>query len=239
MPPQNDNHAPTPQTVSQKIAVTLIRDIVGGRYPTDTKLPTERDLAAEFGVARHAVREALKRLEALGLVYIRQGSGIYVKDPQLTGGVELFEVLMTLEDGSINAAFLRDVLEFRGHMSRLVARLAAARRTDEQLAAIKALVEERRSAWGDSERLATVNHRLFHVIAQATHNRIYELVFNTMGRITIRLGALIDIPLLGFEQTQRQLEQIVDAFEHQDAELADLLVARYIRAVEEMLPPKE
>lgn len=230
--------SPVAHTVSQEITEKLMRRIVDREYLPGTKLPTERELALEFEVTRHVVREALKRLEAVGLVRIRQGSGIYVENLQLTGGLELFEVLLKRQDGSINLAFLKDVLEFRGHLFREVARLAATRRTDDEFSQMRRLLHERREHANVPGRVEEINLSLFQLITRATHNQIYELLFNTLGRLSVRLGVLIDIPLLGFEQTQRMFERVMEAFEHQDDAMADLLVARYLESVREALEAK-
>lgn len=230
--------APKPRTVSQEITEKLTRHIVESDYPAGAKLPTERELALQFGVTRHVVREALKRLEAVGVVRIRQGSGIYIENLQLTSGIELFDILMVQNDGSINFPMLRDVLEFRAHMVRTIVRLAATRRTEEELRELEAILEERRASAAEPARLEDIDLRLFRVVAQATHNKVYELMFNTMGRIFLKLRARIDIPLLGFEQTQKILERVVDAFEHKDDAMADLLVARYSRTIREALEAK-
>jgi len=226
---------PVQQTASMEITARLVRRVVDNEYRAGAKLPTERELALEFGVTRHVVREALKRLEAVGLVRIRQGSGIYVQDVQITGGIELFEMLLTQTDGSINLPILRDVLEFRGHLARLVVRLAAARRTPEEMAEIRDVFEQRRASRGGAAALQEANLRVFQLIAQAAHNKVYELVFNTMGRVFIKLRALVDIPLMGVEQTEQILERVIEALEHRDEEMADLLVTRYLSAVQQSL----
>lgn len=226
---------PVQQTASMEITARLVRRVVDNEYRAGMKLPTERELALEFGVTRHVVREALKRLEAVGLVRIRQGSGIYVQDVQITGGIELFEMLLTQTDGSINLPVLRDVLEFRGHLARQVVRLAAARRTPEEMAEIRDVFKQGRTRGGGAAALQEANLRMFQLIAQATHNKVYELVFNTMGRVFIKLRALVDIPLMGVEQTEQILARVIEALEHRDEEMADLLVTRYLAAVQQSL----
>ena len=225
----------TPQTMSQEITGKLTRRIVSGHYPVGAKLPTERELALEFGVTRHVVREALKRLEAVGLVRIRQGSGIYVEDLELTGGIEVFDMLLTLDDGSINIPFLRDIIEFRSHMVRILVRLAATRRTPEELEEMKKVIAEWRSSRDNPERLEEANLRLFKLITEATHNRVYHLIYNTMGRVFVKLRAAIDIPLLGFEPTEQLLDRLLDAFENCDEDMADLLAARYLETIQQAL----
>ena len=78
-------------TASRTVARSLLRNVLDGGLQPGEKLPTERELAEQFKVSRHVVREALKRLEALGLLRIQQGSGIYAADIGLSGGLELFE----------------------------------------------------------------------------------------------------------------------------------------------------
>lgn len=228
MPRRTETNNGLGQTLSQEITTKLTRRIVENVYPPESRLPTERELAEEFGVTRHVVREALKRLEAVGAIRIRQGSGIYVQDLQLTGGVELFDALLMRDDGSVNLPLLRDILEFRAHVVRTIVRLAALRRTEAELSLIESALKERRACGSDQERLATVNLQLFRRIVEATHNRVYSLMFNTLGRMSVRLGALVDIPLMGFEQTQVLMERVVEAFEHRDADMAELLITRHL-----------
>lgn len=230
----NDAAAPT-YTVSREITEKLSRRVVSGAYPVGTKLPTERDLAQEFGVTRHVVREALKRLEAVQLVSIRQGSGIYVRDLQLTAGAELFDVLLTREDGGTNLDFLRDILEFRDQIMRVVVRLAAMRRTDAEMEALLALVRARREAMNDAAQREALNAQIFKAIVRATHNQIHELLFNTMGRVHLRLRAQFDVPLLGLEQTQQALERIVEAIQQGDPDMAELLTVRHVESIRNAL----
>ena len=67
--------------VWKAISDALASDIAGGQYPTRSKLPTEADLSARFGVNRHTVRHALSDLAAKGLVVPRRGAGVFVTAP--------------------------------------------------------------------------------------------------------------------------------------------------------------
>lgn len=70
-------------SLSRSLAATLERDILSGRWPTGSKLPTERELATRMGVSRQTVREALEELERASLIVRRQGSGTYVAQRRL------------------------------------------------------------------------------------------------------------------------------------------------------------
>ena len=63
-------------TRTHQIADSLARRLLDGCYKVGDRLPTERELAAEFGTNRNAIREAVKRLEGLGMVRARQAGGL-------------------------------------------------------------------------------------------------------------------------------------------------------------------
>ncbi|QHQ35682.1 phosphonate metabolism transcriptional regulator PhnF [Algicella marina] len=62
----------------QSIATTLTHEIAGGHYPPGARMPTEAALSSRFGVNRHTVRRALKRMSEDGLVHSRRGAGVFV-----------------------------------------------------------------------------------------------------------------------------------------------------------------
>jgi GntR family transcriptional regulator, transcriptional repressor for pyruvate dehydrogenase complex len=227
------------QTVSQEITGKLTRRIFDRVYPAGSKLPTERDLAVEFGVTRHVVREALKRLEAVGLVRIRQGSGIHVESLHISGNIDVFDYVLTQDDGTVNLPMLRDVIEFRSLMVRVVVRLAAVRRTDEQMRQIKEVFAEWMASSENRERREELSLRLFQCVAEATQNRIFVIIFNTLGHLFIKLRNLVDIPLMGFQETESLLARIVETFENKDQDMADLLVTRYLETMQQLLKIKE
>lgn len=223
------------QTLSQEITAKLTRRILDNNYRSGEKLPTERELSLEFGVTRHVVREALKRLEAVGLVRIRQGSGIHVENLQLTGGIELFEILLRRDDGSVNLEVLREILEFRADIACCVVRLAAQRRTEEEMREIKRLFGSLGGVSNAHREGENTARQLFRLIVKATHNGVYELVFNTLERIFLKLRAMIDIPMMGQSEGMFFLARLVEAFEQRDGEMAELLVTRYMERMQHNL----
>jgi DNA-binding FadR family transcriptional regulator len=93
-------------------------------------LPSERRLAEVLGVSRPAVREALKRLTAAGLVEVRQGDSTTVRDFRRHAGLDLLPRLL-LRGGELDFSVVRSILETRLHNGPKVAELAAQRRRPE------------------------------------------------------------------------------------------------------------
>lgn len=66
--------------LTERVAASLLAKIEGGAFPPGTRLPSENDLAEQFGVSRTVLREAISRLKHDGVVEGRQGSGVFVTD---------------------------------------------------------------------------------------------------------------------------------------------------------------
>src|SRR3954463_16723282 len=119
--------------VSDQVFGTLLEALLSGRYAPGEKLPTQRALAADLGVTMSSLREALKRLEQMGLVEARQGDAMRVRDWREHGGLDVIAHLL-FRSGGVDAGVLADVLEARALMLRELAGLAAERRTEDQAA---------------------------------------------------------------------------------------------------------
>ena len=75
-----------PRRLYEQISQKLAKSIAEGRYELGQRLPSERELAQNFGVSRPTVREAIIALELDGLVEVRLGSGVYVMNKQPPSG---------------------------------------------------------------------------------------------------------------------------------------------------------
>lgn len=232
-----DNSAPakraSPPTASRALTTVLVRRVLAGAYPAGEKLPAEREMSEEFGVSRHVVREALKRLEAIGIIRIQHGSGVYTNDIVLTGGIELFEYLLFNEQGELDLGVLRDLFAFVVDFVPEVFRLAAVERTEEEIRALRDILTERAKTLDDLNRLIENSRRLLQVIARATHNSIYQLIFNNVGRIVVKLRERAPLTALAPLVPLKHLERIVEAIDNRDPEMAALLVLRQIELAQD------
>src|SRR6201994_4425775 len=103
-------------------------------------LPSERRLAEVLGVSRPAIREALKRLTAAGLVEVRPGDATPARDFRRHAGLDLLPRLL-LRAGEVDVAVVRSILETRLHNGPKVAELAARRRPSELPDALDATID--------------------------------------------------------------------------------------------------
>ncbi len=136
------------ETVAEQL-LAAIREL-----PPGTKVPSERELTKELGVGRSTVREALNGLAMLGIVEIRHGQGVFVTgEPAQVS--EPSAMASALERGVTN-----EFIEARLIVEVEVARLAARRRTDEDLARLSAALAEQESRLrGDVDALVETSRR--------------------------------------------------------------------------------
>src|SRR4051795_1465625 len=112
--------------VAGRVFAQLSEEILSGRYSAGEKLPTQRKLATELGVTMTALREALKRLEQLGLGEVRHGDAMRVTDWRSRGGLDVIAHVL-FAAGGLDRGMLADVMEARRLMLAEAARLAGAR----------------------------------------------------------------------------------------------------------------
>jgi DNA-binding FadR family transcriptional regulator len=118
------------RSVPEDVFEQIVSEVLTGEMTPGQSLPSERRLAEVLGVSRPAVREALKRLTAAGLVEVRQGDSTTVRDFRRHAGLDLLPRLL-LRGGELDFSVVRSILETRLHNGPKVAELAAQRRRPE------------------------------------------------------------------------------------------------------------
>ncbi|MDQ0204498.1 FadR/GntR family transcriptional regulator [Pectinatus haikarae] len=115
-----------------KIVEDIKASIVDGTLKTGMKLPSERDLAAQFGVSRVPVREALKTLEFMGIVQHIRGNGVYIRSVDIHDLLQHIEFAVQNDSDDIKQT-LNELFEVREAIEVKAAQLAAAHRTEKDL----------------------------------------------------------------------------------------------------------
>jgi GntR family transcriptional repressor for pyruvate dehydrogenase complex len=176
--------------VAGRVFAQLSEEILSGRYSPGEKLPTQRKLATELGVTMTALREALKRLEQLGLVEVRHGDAMRVTDWRSRGGLDVIAHVL-FAAGGLDRATLADVMEARRIMLSESARLAAGRRDAAQAARLTELAARLADA-PDAATAQALDWAFFHELVEAARNVVLLLVMNSIREIYLQRGELFE-----------------------------------------------
>lgn len=166
-------------SLADATAAQLEDRITAGEWPVGTRLPTESDLMAQLAVGRSTVREAIRTLARVGLVQVRQGDGTYV-----TGHRASDESLQI----RCQRAQLHEIKDVREALELQAARLAADRRTDDDLHALRALLDARARAAAerDADGYADADVAFHKRIVAATRNDMLIDLYRVLGETLVR-----------------------------------------------------
>ncbi|MFE0177714.1 FadR/GntR family transcriptional regulator [Streptomyces sp. NPDC059002] len=214
-----------PSPLVEQATARLREQITGGHWPVGTKLPGETTLAKELGVGRSTLREALRALAGAGLVRARQGAGVFVvaTEPVADWPARLRRAAVT------------DVYEVRMLVEVQAAGLAARRRTDEDIAAMRAALDGRRaaSAAGDAA-FVDADIALHAAVVAAAHNPVLTDLFAefmpALRQGLIDLLELIDVRTEEANHGDAAHADLVRAVEARDSEEAARVAQAELRA---------
>jgi DNA-binding FadR family transcriptional regulator len=220
-------------SLADATATQLEDRIAAGEWPVGSRLPTEADLMAEFGIGRSTVREAIRTLARVGLVQVRQGDGTYVTGRRATD--ESLQI-------RCQRAELHEIQDVREALELQAARLAAERRTDDDLHALRALLDARAAAAAarDADAYADADVAFHQRIVAATRNNMLIDLYRVLGDTLVhtltarkRESAFHDI------DTAQEHEAVLRAIADGDAALATAAVTTLfsrVRSDSEMTP---
>jgi GntR family transcriptional repressor for pyruvate dehydrogenase complex len=220
--------------VAGRVFSRLVEDVLSGRYEPGEKLPTQRALAAELDVNMASVREAVKRLEQLGLVEVRHGDAMRVTDWRTSGGLDVIAHVL-FAAGGLDHEMLGQLMEARRLMLAESARLAAERRDDDQARRLEALAE-RIADTPDDAAAQALDFAFFSELVEAAGNVVLVLVMNSIRRIYFARGelfaAIVQIPPDTYGRAARAIKRRQpDAAARAVAELAALQEEALVRSL--------
>lgn len=220
--------------LADRAYTAIVRIITDEELAIGDRLPSEAKLAAMFGMSRTIVREALARLASDGITQARLGAGSYVKRrPSARLGTHMPMDALAATLGTYEVRF---VLEAGA------ARLAAQRRSDEQLAAIEQALEALRAALLSNAPAHDEDWLLHRAIVEATANAAFLPVFEHLQNAVMRiLRAGVDISrsrapeVIGAMMDEH--DAIVEAIRAQDADGAALAMRWHLSQGRKRLMP--
>lgn len=200
--------------------VEYVSDLIrSGRIGAGEKVPSEAAIIKALGVSRSVVREAMSHMQAAGLVETRQGVGTFALDgtPRPMG----LDAAATMTTEDVLA-----MLELRISLETESAGLAAARRSEAQLAQVRAMLDMFLACCQNDGDTGAADTRFHLSIAQASGNRyLYDVLKHLNSELLPRArqtSAMLprDSPTIYIERVTREHEDIVDAIARGDAESA-------------------
>jgi DNA-binding FadR family transcriptional regulator len=212
------------RSLAQELVAELQGRIGAGLLKPGDKLPTESGIMRSFGVSRTVVREALSRLQAAAQVETRHGIGTFVLEPR-SG---------TAGDGSLRLDPLEmatsmdvlAVLELRISLETESAGLAASRRSDAQLAAMRGALDDFARNVQDGGDTVASDIRFHLLVAQATGNRYFAEIMAHLGTAIIPRNRIASARQAAgqasgyLQKVNREHQEIFDAIARGDAESA-------------------
>ncbi|HEU4989828.1 MAG TPA: FadR/GntR family transcriptional regulator [Gemmatimonadaceae bacterium] len=216
------------QSLSDRLAIRIRELIRTRKLGAGDRLPAIMEMARQFGVGHPTIREALKKLETMGIVEIRHGSGVYVARSD--------EVLLLAAPdyaGAVSKPLLLDLVRTRLPLELVAVGDAARHATREQLAAMRHLLESAGRDVSDHEVMRTSNLAFHRQIAVASGNRVLAQLLTVLHDLFPREQKLV----LGIGGSRKRDHEehlaILDALERHDEALSVERMRTHMRGVEQ------
>lgn len=209
------------QTLVEQVIEQIEQLIQSDSWPLGSRIPPEPELMQVFNVSRNSIREAVKSLIHVGVLEARQGDGTYVCSKSSLNAI-LHHQLMKADR--------REAAEVRFCLEREIARLAAERRTDTDLEAMRRWLSLMSESFriGDDDAYVRHDYQFHLALATATHN---QLLVNLYSSIADAVRQSVDLFIKRSPQREKMAcfhEELVDAIERQDGNAAQQLVRQLL-----------
>ena len=210
------------------IVTSLLRSVIQSReVRAGERLPTERELARQFGMGRLVVREGLRALESQGVVTVKRGAkgGYYVEDLNARCISQPLTSALTLARIS-----LEDLLEARLGLEDEIIRLASRRATRLDLTRLRENVEDtkRLAAEGAAADLRQKVHDFHLLLAEAAQNPLYTVMMHSIIAVIISYMEALGYDSIVSKKTIAEHEAVVTALESRDSAGAEKLLKEHI-----------
>ncbi len=220
------------KSLTQIIEYELIEAIRAGKYLPGSKLPTENELCNLFAVSRTAVREAIKKMSARGIVQVKRGSGVYVSEMSIKNATETLNLFFEL---SSDRGVILQTIKTRLVLEPALAGQAAINRTERQIELLKENIEMTKNCdLNDTNKEAELDNDFHKSILSIANNQVLDLllspIFNLMPKFKAGVYAK---PLEGELVKKKNMmlkhhENILDAIINKDEQRANNAMYNHI-----------
>lgn len=214
-----------PQKMAMLLAQRIVSEITDKGLAPGTQLRPERDMLADYNVARGTLRETLRFLEIQGVITIKTGpgGGPIVAAPESRHLASVIAMRLQLTHTSF-----RSVLEAREVLEPAMAQQAAERATDTDIEALRSSTDQMRERIEDIGAFLAENERFHMRIAQAAGNDLFSLFIASLNWICDATPLGVEYPRRAREKVLRDHIRIQDAIAAHDAESARKAMTRHI-----------
>jgi DNA-binding FadR family transcriptional regulator len=160
-----------PRRLAEEVSSRILQQIVGGELPPGSQLPPENELAEEYGVSRVVIREALRVLNAKGVVEGRQGRNTTVRPIDSWNQLDP-EILITLIKARKESRLAQEIIQMRRMLEVEAAGLAAANATDKDIAALREILSEMLDTTSDVPDYLSLENQFHARVWRAAGNRL-------------------------------------------------------------------
>ncbi len=217
----------------QQIIEGIKKAVMTGEIPVGGKLPPERELQTLYQVGRGTVREALKTLSGMGLLEIRKGRGggaFVTADAALAASRGFCELPRESEARIVMFCGFRRILEPG------IAKFAAMQRSEEDVAAMRACLDDFARSPHTQPAFETIHQGFLEALCRATHNLYTVAFFNSqvLPALSESAKVLYDTPGC-VEKSLYYFNQVTEAVAHRDAVRAEMIAEGYLNEIEKLL----
>ncbi len=194
----------------EQIVEQITRLIMDGTLVAGDQLPPERELAAQFGVSRTAVREAVKALHQRGLIDIQPGRGTFIND-MATSATGVVRESLSLVLNSTTGSGLRDLIQVRAMLEPAIAALAAEHAEKGDRQAMSEIVDRMDHLLDDMDGFIAADQEFHFLLAQSTQNSLIPILLQPIVELLQKQRRRIFLIRNGAARGQKHHKQILKA----------------------------
>ena len=211
----------------EQIVEQIESQVVSGELIAGDRLPPERELAAQFGVSRTAVREAVKALRQRGLIEVFPGRGTFVTNKTSQALRYSFGRVVRIgqKDGFVHLIELREMIE------PTIAAKAAERATDEQVAEMECCVAKMDAVLMEPEAFISADLDFHNALATASQNPLLPTLLNSIVDLIQEQRKYVFKEDGGQQRSQDEHKRILQAIKSGDAAAAFDAMQHHLRQV--------
>jgi GntR family transcriptional repressor for pyruvate dehydrogenase complex len=214
-------------STAERIVENLITLVKDRRLKTGDKLPSERQLCEMIGVSRPILREALKALQVMNIIDIRQGAGAYIKSLEPGDVVEHLDIVFHLD-----SSLYHDLYEARRLLEAGIAAMAAEKIGDSELALIEENIRRAASDIDNEQAFFERDLELHEMIMKAAGNRVIPVFMQSINKLALLIRQKTNAISNIRKNTIKDHGAILAALKNHDGRESAKAMERHIRNVE-------